>query len=150
MILINRYAQQPSEEPRQTLGDLYFYKGDEVLFQCKTLELAWDANKPYVSCIPPDYGGEKEYHYQILEQSQKFDYPHLWIKDVPDRSYIKVHRGNAYTQIEGCILVGETLQDVMGDDLLDVTSSELTLNKLIGFCRREGEGKIVIGNNVMN
>ena len=42
------------------------------------------------------------------EQSPKFKYEHLWIKDVPNRSYILFHIGNYPKNTKGCILIGNT------------------------------------------
>jgi|SRR5690625_422 len=142
-LVVNRVTEQ---EGKQTLGDMVLYDEGLVLFECKTLELPWRGNRQNVSCIPPE-SGEATYPFIILDRSPSFNYKHLWIKDVPNRSHIKVHRGNYHRSIEGCILVGDSFTDIDGDGLLDVTNSKRTLDDLI-FQLEEiigvVEGEIVI------
>ena len=102
-----------------TTGELQY--GD---FKCKTLELPNLDNKVRVSCIP-----------ESLYRCRKIISPSLGecidIKDVPGRTYIRIHAGNFTRQILGCVLVGEKLIDFDGDGITDVTSSRKTLSKLM-------------------
>lgn len=151
-LIINRLAEQ---ERKQTVGDLYLYdEFGQVLFECRTLELPWVDNKQSVSCIPPGPGqGEKIYPFVILDESPSFKYPHIWIKDVPNRSFIKIHVGNYHHEIEGCVLVGDKLSDRNSDGLLDVVNSRVTLERMIDIMRDvigKEEGEIIFHNGRFN
>lgn len=110
---------------KQTLGRLSLEDHlGEVLYECYTLELPWKDNERKVSCIP------KGTYKVVPRWSSKFKH-HFHVLDVPNRSYILIHVGNFYTDIEGCILVGTGIADINGDGLLDVTNSKVALNKLL-------------------
>jgi hypothetical protein len=94
------------------------------LFRCLTLELPWKDNKQYVSCIP---SGEYE---AKLYQSYKHGAVVL-LEGVPGRTFIEIHAGNYTSQIEGCILVGDSIKYLNRDRILDVTNSQVTLRKLL-------------------
>lgn len=115
---------------KQTLGvfTLYNDKGDEI-YRCKTLELPWKDNQRQKSCIPTG-----EYNV-IARTSQKFA-KHYHIQDVPNRDYILIHTGNYHTQILGCILVGADFKDLNGDGEKDVTSSKVTLTKILSLAQK--------------
>ena len=70
--------------------------------QCFVLELPWRDNQPDISRIPAG-----TYGVQLLP-SKKFNriMPHLI--DVPNRSEIEIHWGNAPQDTDGCILVGSS------------------------------------------
>ncbi|WP_149913499.1 DUF5675 family protein [Sphingobacterium cavernae] len=112
---------------RQTLGEFVLIddKGN-IIFKCKTLELPWKDNQKQKSCIPAgDYN-------VVPRTSQKFS-KHFHILDVPNRDYILIHTGNYRTQILGCVLVGAEFKDLNGDGDLDVTSSKITLDKILSL-----------------
>lgn len=93
-------------------------------FRCFTLELPWLDNAKNISCIPKGlYPCKKHF-------SQKFGMC-LDIQNVTGRSLIRMHKGNYTSQIEGCILPGDSLRDINGDGIPDVTSSSNTLNSLL-------------------
>lgn len=119
-ILIERY---PSEE-LQTLGELYVLgKYNQSIYSCVTLELPWLDNRKYFSCIPEGtYVAEKH-------TSPKFD-KSFWIKNVPNRSEILIHKGNYYYDIKGCIIPGRNFTDINNDNFLDVTYSTDTIKDL--------------------
>jgi|AntRauTorcE11897_2_1112592.scaffolds.fasta_scaffold00505_27 hypothetical protein len=119
---------------KQILGTLRLIDGGETIFECKTLELGWKDNKKGESCIPPSPREQfKKYEATVLERSPSFNYKHFWIKDVQNRTVIKIHKGNFYDQILGCILVGDSFYDIDSDGLKDVTNSDKTLNKLMSY-----------------
>lgn len=97
--------------------------GSKMLFECKTLELGWKDNQTDISCAPEGiYDLEFEY-------SDKFRRK-LWeLKGVPNRSEIKIHIGNSFDQIRGCILLGDMHKNVRGDDSLDVRNSRITVER---------------------
>lgn len=118
------------ENEVQTLGHLKLLEGSKILFECKTLELPYKGNRRNVSCIP-------EGIYTIVKRySPKFR-EHLHILNVPDRSYILIHPGSFYFNIEGCILVGSGYKDINNDGYLDIINSRVTLNKLLELLPNE-------------
>lgn len=111
-------------QDKQTLGFLFIIEDNEILFQCKTLELSWKDNKSKVSCIPKGvYNAKKEYSASFSEELYE-------LKDVPGRSEIKIHAANYYTQLKGCIGVGDRYSELNNDGYLDVLNSRKTLRKL--------------------
>ncbi|NRA49788.1 MAG: hypothetical protein HRU12_11705 [Phaeodactylibacter sp.] len=119
--VLNRF----SHEKNQTLGQLTVFCDDGgIIFQCATLELAWHFNKRKISCIP---FGEYQCHLHI---SPKFGRTY-WLKDVPERSEILIHKGNYNTHTLGCILLGKKHLDINGDGLRDVTSSGQTMKEFL-------------------
>ena len=131
-LLIERY----SHGEKQTIGNLIgLSESGHALFTCDTLELPWLNNQKQISCIPTGkYLVKKRY-------SKKFK-NHLHITNVEDRSYILIHSGNYYTDILGCVLVGR-LGFVNSDDIIDVSSSKKTLNKLLNFVESDIELEII-------
>jgi hypothetical protein len=93
-------------------------------FRCFTLELPQEGNQPNVSCIP-----EGQYN------CRKITSPTLGrcieILEVPGRTYIRIHKGNFTSQIQGCVLVGEALKDINGDLIIDVANSAVAFDKLM-------------------
>ncbi len=93
---------------KSTLGILT-YKG--ISFY--TIELPWLDNKKRISCIPE---GTYDVVIRGADQSAKFDYEHLHILNVPDRSYILFHVANYPKDILGCIGTGlSTSKDMVGN-----------------------------------
>jgi len=114
-----------------TVGRLSY--GD---FRCLTLELPWADNKRGISCIQA--GNYTAVKYDSPKHGQV-----LLLESVLDRDMIEIHAGNYTRQIEGCILVGDSLKYMDGDDVLDVTNSKATLAKLLHVVPSEIEVAIV-------
>ena len=125
MIKIQRKTKQ-SDVP--TYGEL-FYKN----FKCKTMELPWLNNQVRISCIPAGV-----YDYEVLERSEAIPYKHIWIKEVPGRSGIKIHVANYVRELRGCIAVGRNYADIDKDGVIDLTASRDTLNELMTLIPTEG------------
>lgn len=132
-IVINRC--QPSD--KQILGELVVLSGFSTLLKLKTLELPWKDNQRNISCIP------KGTYKAILHRSPRFGLC-LWIQDVEGRSEILIHRGNFYTDIKGCVLVGYDHQDINNDGLKDVTSSRNAMRDLLRAIGDKKSIKVVI------
>lgn len=49
------------------------------------------------------------------------------IQGVPNRSGIRMHTGNYFTQIQGCVLLGNGYKDMNGDKRLDIINSTVTI-----------------------
>ena len=109
----------------QTLGNLTLTdEAGKVLYTCFTLELPWLNNEIQKSCIPK---GE----YKVVPRWSKKYGNHFHVLGTEPRTWILFHAGNYYTQILGCILVGQGLADINKDGYLDVTNSKVALNKLL-------------------
>ena len=95
-------------------------------FHCLTLELPWKDNLKDVSCIP-----------EGVYTARKYDSPKhggvVLLDDVPNRTYIEIHAGNYTRQIQGCILVGDSLSYLDSDSILDVSNSKTTLKLLMAL-----------------
>ena len=129
---LTRLYQTPINNPKQTEGELYVIDNDQIIYECKTLELPWRENQRRVSCIPSG-------NYKAVKHiSPKFGRT-FWIKDVPNRSEILIHSGNYNSHTLGCPLVGQTLTDINGDGLRDVTNSRFTMNELLELLPSEFE-----------
>lgn len=124
-------------KPVQTIGWLHVHDQGKVIASFATLELPWNDNASFVSCIPPEPGEVKDFDIELLDHSRAFNYPHYWIKDVPGREGIKIHRGNYYEQIEGCILIGESHKHKNSDGVIDIHNSVQALNKLISLAGKK-------------
>ena len=111
-------------DEKHTLGLLYVIQGKEIIFTCKTLELPWRNNEKGISSAP-----EGTYPI-VLERSPKFK-TSLWeLKNVPERSEIKIHTANYVRQLNGCIAVGSAWGDIDSDGITDILNSANTLKKL--------------------
>jgi hypothetical protein len=123
---IQRYGHNEN----QTIGELYVKEDDEIIFECKIIELPPKQNRNNISRIPSGEYPLVKMKGDMLDWS-RFDYPHLWIKDVENRKGIKIHVANYFFQIEGCVAVGEQFTDINKDGFVDVTNSTKTLEKLV-------------------
>lgn len=111
------------EYNEQTLGILHVISGDsQVLFTCKTLELAYKDNQKNISSIPPG-------SYNLKRRISQKHKSHFHVFDVPNRSLILIHVGNFHFQIEGCILLGDMHKNLNNDNLPDVRNSRKTTNR---------------------
>lgn len=109
----------------QTIGTLKLIdKNGYILKEWHSLELAWKDNKYRVSCIP--IGSYKAHAHKSPRFGQSF-----WIKDVPNRSEILIHKGNYYTDILGCILIGKKLKFINNDEHIDVGDSAVAIDELM-------------------
>lgn len=111
-----------------TLGRLF-----TVGFSCHTLELPWLGNEPNKSCIPE---GVYDYH---IAHSLARGRDVIWIEGVDDRSAIQIHHGNYTSQILGCCLVGDGVQDINKDGTPDVINSGATFDKLLKSIPKRGK-----------
>lgn len=125
MIKIKRMYLNESTIGYLTCNDLHLF----------TLELPDLGNEPNISCIP-----EGEYEYYIRHSSKNGFV--IELKNVPNRSFIQIHSGNFTSQIEGCILVGESIKDINNDSVPDVTNSKKSLKKLLEAAPDTGIVKI--------
>jgi hypothetical protein len=111
-----------------TLGRLFL-----VGFSCHTLELPWLGNEPNKSCIP-----EGAYDYRISHSPAR-GRDVIWIDGVDGRAAIQIHPGNYTSQIQGCCLVGDGVQDINKDGTPDVINSGVTFDKLLKLIPKAGK-----------
>jgi len=113
-----------AEDNKQTLGEFILYDGIERVFSCKTLELPFVMNAPFISCIPKGI-------YEVVPRNSLKYKNHYHILGVPDRDFILIHVGNFNHQTEGCILIGKNYAYINDDDYFDITYSKATMSKLL-------------------
>jgi len=122
-ILIERH----SYNKKQTLGKLYLLDdNDGIIKAYDSLELPDRNNERNVSCIP-------EGIYQGIKHQSPKHGDSLWFQNVPNRSEILIHKGNYYTDILGCILIGDDLADINGDGIMDVSNSRNSVIELLSL-----------------
>lgn len=115
----------------QSIGIANFLLGDDkkVVASFCTLELPWKNNQVGISCIPTGkYDG-------IFRSSKRFPKSYLvkskGMEQVEGRTWILIHKGNYFTDILGCILLGENHYDINGDGQLDVVNSTKAMNRFM-------------------
>ncbi len=117
---------------KQTQGRL-----STSLFSCVTLERPWKQNAPNISCIPLGlYFCKWTFSWRLL----KYTYE---VQNVKNRSGIRIHPGNYFFDIEGCILLGSHFQDINKDKELDVLNSTITLKSFENIMNRESFDLII-------
>ena len=93
------------------------------IFECYTLEDQYQAVKVmHETCIPEgtyDIKFRKEggFHSKYSARYKNAHYGMLHLQDVPNFTYILIHAGNTDEHTSGCLIVGETQQDLdIADD----------------------------------
>jgi hypothetical protein len=93
------------------------------LFECYTLEDQYQAVKVmHETCIPEGTYNIKfrtvgGFHSKYSERYGNAHYGMLHLQDVPNFTYILIHAGNTDEHTSGCLIVGETQQDLdISDD----------------------------------
>lgn len=104
-------------------------------FECYTVERPWLDNKPRESCIP-----EGVYRLE-LGMYNRGGYPAYEIMNVPDRSLIKIHRGNNMSDVIGCVALGTGLWYY--ENLWSVSNSSGAMNGFMDAMDGE-DGQIII------
>jgi len=112
------------EGAKETLGILQVVVNCKIVYACVTLELPYIANKKNISCIPTG-------KYAAMKYDSPSNGDCILLKDVPNRDMIEIHAGNFYSDIEGCVLVGNNFSDINNDDIVDVVASNDTLDELL-------------------
>ena len=88
------------------------------IFECYTLEDQYQAVKVmHETCIPEGTYDIKlrktgGFHAKYSERYKNAHYGMLHIQDVPNFTYILIHTGNTDEHTSGCLIVGETQQDL--------------------------------------
>jgi hypothetical protein len=84
-------------------------------------------NASNISCIYPSGGFIGRKHFSAKNGDV------IAIDNVMGRTNIQVHSGNYTSQIQGCILVGDSIKFLNDDKVPDVTNSRNTLKKLLSI-----------------
>ena len=88
------------------------------IFECYTLEDQYQAVKVmHETCIPEgtydiEFRKTGGFHAKYSERYKNSHYGMLHIQDVPNFTYILIHTGNTDEHTSGCLIVGETQQDL--------------------------------------
>ena len=88
------------------------------VFECYTLEDQYQAVKVmHETCIPEgtydiQFRKTGGFHAKYSERYKNAHYGMLHIQDVPNFTYILIHTGNSDEHTSGCLIVGETQQDL--------------------------------------
>lgn len=124
------YLFRAKSDSAQTLGALITGEtSDSQVFTCRSLELPWLDNKNDVSCIP-----EGEYlckwtrspRLSTLAGQDVFTYE---ITGVPGRTGIRIHSANYFSELKGCIALGDTHKDINNDGHNDTLHSGNTVKQ---------------------
>lgn len=96
-----------------TLSSLTFPTG--VQFKC--IELPWQGNKQYVSCIPEGTYTLSKRQSGVVRRTSNGKYQEGWeVTCVKGRSYIMFHIANTVDDLEGCIGVGTKFGSLNGKE----------------------------------
>lgn len=124
-----------SDDGKQTLGDMSLYsESNAAIFKCETLELTdlnndgISGNEKGKSCIP-----KGTYICVKRDATRNIPYRHVLITGITGRDGVCIHKGNHYTQIQGCILVGDKEVDINADGHKDVINSGKTFDTLMAL-----------------
>lgn len=110
--------KRTSDDGIQTLGELTHNQ-----FSCKTLERPWKNNLKDISCIPK---GQYKVSWTFSPRLMKYTYE---ILNVLNRKGIRIHSGNYFFDVDGCIILGDSVKDINNDKKKDVLNSRVTLQK---------------------
>ena len=120
------------------------------LFECYTLEDQYQAVKVmHETCIPEgtyDINFRKTggFHAKYSERYKNAHYGMLHIQDVPNFTYILIHTGNTDEHTSGCLIVGETQQDLEVSKDGFIGSSAVAYKKMY----RKVAGELLQGKDV--
>jgi len=130
------YIIRNKSDVKQTLGVLIAPLIPE-LFVCKTLELPWKDNVNNASCIPiGSYICRYTQSARLSRVTGKaiFTYEVL---NVANRLGIRIHSANYFSQLSGCVALGDTHKDINFDGQLDVIHSGDTIKKFVDLMEQE-------------
>lgn len=100
-------------------------------FSCQTLELPWKNNASNISCVPlGTYNCIWSYIHSLSEY-------HYQLQGVKDRTGVFIHEGNYNTDVQGCILLGNSYGDINNDGETDILNSRTTLAKFEALMKQQ-------------
>ena len=120
------------------------------IFECYTLEDQYQAVKVmHETCIPEgtydiEFRKTGGFHAKYSERYKNAHYGMLHVQDVPGFEYILIHTGNTDEHTSGCLIVGDTQQDLDVNFNGMVGSSKNAYMKLYEKVAKQ----LLIGNKV--
>lgn len=115
-------------DEKETLGTLTTQRpGSKNLWICKTLELGWHDNQKNISCIPMGKYLCKWTKSPAMSLKHGYPFRTYEVQDVPDREGIRIHTANLFSELLGCIALGDAHKDINLDRELDVVHSGRTV-----------------------
>jgi hypothetical protein len=121
-----------SDDGVQTLGNLIVDN-----FRCKTLEKPWKNNQSNISCIPK---GIYICKYTFSPKFLKYTYE---VQGTKPRSGIRIHSGNYFFDIQGCILLGDSYAYLNSDKELDILNSRKTIKTFEDYMAKQSFNLII-------
>lgn len=94
-----------------------------------TLELPYLENKQDISCIPTGAYPCKWTRSNRLSNVAGYDVFTYEVLNVPNRAGIRIHSANFFSQLLGCIALGDDLIDLNKDGHEDAANSRATVKK---------------------
>lgn len=127
VILTRGYANE-----KETCGDLQvFDEKGKITFSAKTLELPWLMNQKGISCVPRGlYSVRWSFSPRLLHYTYE-------LVNVPNRTGVRIHPGNFFFDIEGCILLGDSYGDINHDPYADILNSRVVTKKFEQFMNKQ-------------
>lgn len=114
----------------QTLGAVIVSDSSlGVVFLARTLELPNKANANNVSCIIPGKylcKYTKSNSFSKMKGAPVYTYE---VTSVPGRAGVRIHSANYYSQLRGCISMGNAHKDINADNQLDAIHSGNTITE---------------------
>lgn len=123
-------------DDKETLSVLTTANGRD-LFTCKVLELGWHENQNNISCVPKGNYTCKWTRSNRMSSEAGHDVFTYEVMNVPSRAGVRIHSSNYYTQLRGCLALGDTTKDINGDGEEDVTNSVNTVKSFVAFMNKE-------------
>lgn len=114
-----------SDNGVETRGKLIIKKLDGTIFSCDTLELPYKNNQHDISCISQ---GTYLCSLKPFHNTKMYE-----LSPTAPRTGIFIHSGNEYTDVLGCILLGDSYSDINSDGQLDVINSKNTITAMMSF-----------------
>ena len=101
---------------KETIGE---WRTNDKRFGCDSLELSWKNNQRNISSIPT---GQYICKWTFSPKFLKYTYE---VKNVPNRSGIRIHSSSFWFNLAGCISLGSLPKDINNDGEIDLQNSRL-------------------------
>lgn len=115
-----------------TPGNFFYY--DRLI--CSCLELPWQDNTPYISCIPP---GQYKIAFTWSPKLQRYA---IEILKVPGRTGIRIHPANVINELRGCL--APCVDIILEEYRLFGRSSKIAVDELEKLVKDKGIGMITV------
>lgn len=114
---------------KETLGAWSVTDSRSVLMVAKTLELPDKNNEHNISCILPGKYICKYTKSESFSKAKGFPVYTYEITHVPGRGGVRIHSANFFSELRGCISVGDAFKDINADGQLDIIHSGDTVKR---------------------